>query len=108
MLVAVSTNVAIIAGFVASSIVSVVLLAAYHSKPSDGIWRIAYGIGIIVRPSRVTAPSPRLTRLPQLPLSIFVFRMRMVDSSLYRKHAVKGPRFPYKLALMRYWKPLLG
>jgi len=67
MLVAVSTNVAIIAGFVASSIVSVVLLAAYHSKPSDGIWRIAYGIGIIVRPSHLPAPTPQLAPLTAAP-----------------------------------------
>ena len=53
-------------------------------------------------------PHHNSPRSPQLPLSIFVFRMRMVDSSLYRKHAVKGPKFPYKLALIRYWKPLLG
>lgn len=48
MLVAVSTNAAIIAGFVASSIVSIIVVKAYNGHPSDGIWRICFGIGIIV------------------------------------------------------------
>ncbi|KAK7990301.1 glycerophosphoinositol transporter [Apiospora arundinis] len=48
MLVAVSTNAAIISGFVASSIVSLIVIAAYGGKPSDGIWRICFGIGIIL------------------------------------------------------------
>jgi MFS family permease len=48
MLVAVSTNAAIISGFVGSSIVSIIVIAAYGGVPSDGIWRICFGIGIIV------------------------------------------------------------
>lgn len=66
MLVAVSTNAAIISGFVASSIVSLIVIAAYGGQPSDGIWRICFGIGIVVShafhcPTRVslltTSPS---------------------------------------------------
>jgi MFS family permease len=48
LLVAVSTNVAIISGFVGSSIVSLIVIAAYGGKASDGIWRICFGIGIFV------------------------------------------------------------
>lgn len=48
MLVAVATNAAIISGFVASSIVSLIVIAAYKGVPHDGIWRICFGIGIIV------------------------------------------------------------
>lgn len=48
MLVAVSTNAAIISGFVASSIVSLIVIAAYGGEAHDGIWRICFGIGIIV------------------------------------------------------------
>lgn len=52
MLVAVSTNAAIISGFVGSSIVSLIVIAAYNGQASDGIWRICFGIGIFVsRPS---------------------------------------------------------
>jgi MFS family permease len=50
LLVAVSTNVAIISGFVGSSIVSLIVIAAYGGKASDGIWRICFGIGIFVSP----------------------------------------------------------
>ncbi|KAJ5128175.1 hypothetical protein N7448_008954 [Penicillium atrosanguineum] len=89
MLVAVSTNAAIIAGFVASSIVSIIVVKAYNGHPSDGIWRICFGIGII------------------LPLTIFLFRMRLLDSTQYDKHAIQH-KIPYKLALKYYWKPLIG
>lgn len=43
----------------------------------------------------------------QLPLSIFFFRMRLIDSTQYRKHAIQH-KIPYGLALRMYWKPLLG
>lgn len=49
LLVAVATNAAIISGFVGSSIVSLIVIAAYNGKASDGIWRICFGIGIFVR-----------------------------------------------------------
>ncbi|WAO92151.1 MFS domain-containing protein [Fusarium falciforme] len=89
MLVAVATNAAIISGFVGSSIVSLIVIAAYKGEPSDGIWRICFGIGII------------------LPLAIFLFRLRLVDSTQYNKHAIKR-KVPYMLAIKFYWKPLLG
>jgi hypothetical protein len=47
MLVAWSTNVAIISGFVASALTVLVVLAAYGG-PSDGVWRIGFGIGAVV------------------------------------------------------------
>nr|XP_019013164.1 uncharacterized protein I206_02661 [Kwoniella pini CBS 10737]OCF51945.1 hypothetical protein I206_02661 [Kwoniella pini CBS 10737] len=85
-----ATNTAIIAGFVGSAIVFLIVLAAYGGEPTEGVWRICFGIGIV------------------LPLTIFIFRMRMVDSTLYRKHGIARKAFPYKLALRRYWKPLFG
>jgi MFS family permease len=53
LLVAVSTNAAIISGFVGSSIVSLIVLTAYGGEASDGVWRICFGIGIFV-----SIPSP--------------------------------------------------
>ncbi|KAG9524487.1 major facilitator superfamily transporter, partial [Aureobasidium melanogenum] len=88
LLTAISTNCAIILGFVSSSIVSLIVLAAYNGKASDGVWRICFGIGIV------------------LPLTIFFFRMRLLDSKQYQKHAIKK-NYPYKLALRMYWRPLL-
>jgi hypothetical protein len=46
MLVAWSTNVAIISGFIASALTVLVVLAAYDG-PSDGVWRIGFGVGIV-------------------------------------------------------------
>jgi len=64
MLVAVSTNAAIISGFVGSSIVSLIVLRAYNGQPSDGVWRICFGIGIFVSPvSLVGASSDQISSL---------------------------------------------
>lgn len=48
LLVAWSTNVAIISGFVGSALVVLVVLAAYGGRPSDGVWRISFGVGCVV------------------------------------------------------------
>jgi MFS family permease len=62
LLVAVSTNVAIISGFVGSSIVSLIVIAAYGGKASDGVWRICFGIGCVVSsPCEVDTVKPLLT-----------------------------------------------
>ncbi|KAL8401073.1 hypothetical protein RB594_001194 [Gaeumannomyces avenae] len=63
MLMAVSTNAAVISGFVGSSIVSTAVIAAYVDMASDGIWRICFGIGAF------------------LPLAILFFRLRLADSA---------------------------
>ena len=42
-----------------------------------------------------------------LPLSVFYFRIRMLNSVLYRRGAIKR-NVPYKLVLRYYWKNLIG
>lgn len=54
-----------------------------------GVWRICFGLGLV------------------LPVTLFFFRMRMIDSTQYRKHAMKR-KIPYGLVIKRYWKPMLG
>ncbi|KAF9264970.1 MFS general substrate transporter [Marasmius fiardii PR-910] len=88
-LVATSTNASMASGFVASSIVSIIVIAAFNGEPNDAIWRICFGIGIF------------------LPLTIFIWRMRIIDSKQYKKHAIRR-RFPWKLILRRYWKAMIG
>ncbi|KAJ5664783.1 uncharacterized protein N7477_007231 [Penicillium maclennaniae] len=88
-LVAVTTDFAVDLGFVAAGVVALIILACYHQQNSEGVWRIAFGLGIV------------------LPLSICFFRVRMINSTQYRKHAIKS-HYPYKLVLKRYWKPMLG
>jgi MFS family permease len=95
-------------GFVAAGIVALIVLACFHQEVKDGVWRVSFIMGIVVSNS-----CPIWKRLVsdyvifQLPLAVFVFRIRMLNSSQYRKHAIKS-NFPYWLTLKRYWKPMLG
>ncbi|KAG4438161.1 hypothetical protein IFR05_006372 [Cadophora sp. M221] len=89
VLVAMSTDFSIDLGFVGAGIVALIVLACYHNKSAEGVWRICFGLGIV------------------LPLSVFIFRIRMVNSTQYRKHAIKS-KVPYIPALRLYWKPMLG
>ena len=48
ILVAISTDFAIDLGFVGAGIVALIVLACYHNKSSVGVWRICFGLGIVV------------------------------------------------------------
>ncbi|KAF1980975.1 MFS general substrate transporter [Aulographum hederae CBS 113979] len=89
ILVAISTDFAIDFGFVIAGVVALIVLAAYHHNVSEGVWRVSFGLGFV------------------LPVILFFFRIRMIESSQYRKHAIKH-KIPYWLAIKRYWKPMLG
>lgn len=89
ILVALSTNFAIDLGFVGAGIVALIVLAAYNERVSSGVWRVSFGLGLV------------------LPVLLFFFRMRIINSTQYRKHAIKR-RIPYWLALKKYWRPLIG
>ncbi|KAL5358250.1 major facilitator superfamily domain-containing protein [Aspergillus floccosus] len=88
-LVASTTDFAIDLGFVAAGIVALIVLACYHQQVSPGVWRITFGLGLV------------------LPIVICFFRIRMINSTQYKRHAIKS-QYPYKLVLKRYWKPMLG
>lgn len=89
ILVATSTDFAIDLGFVVAGVVALIILACYNQKVSEGVWRVAFGLGVA------------------LPLTVFFFRIRMINSTQYRKHAIKKD-IPYLLALRRYWRPMIG
>lgn len=89
MLVAVATDFAIDFGFVIAGVIALIVLACYHEKVSEGVWRVSFGLGFV------------------LPVALLFFRLRLVESSQYRKHAIKQ-NIPYLLVLKRYWKPMLG
>ncbi|KAF7178259.1 hypothetical protein CNMCM7691_006934 [Aspergillus felis] len=76
-------------GFVAAGIVSLIVLACFQQEVKGGVWRVSFIIGVV------------------LPIVIFFLRIRMADSTQYRKHAIKS-KYPYMLVLKRYWKPMLG
>lgn len=89
ILVALSTDFSIDLGFVFAGVVALIVLKAYDDRTSVGVWRICFGLGIV------------------LPIVLLFFRLRMIDSTQYRKHAMKR-KIPYGLVLKRYWKPMLG
>lgn len=74
----------------------VLKITGYHDqKNATGfrdlgiIWRVVFGFGAL------------------FPLIIFYFRMLVLNSSLYRKTAMRK-KVPYMLALRKYWPRLLG
>ncbi|WPH04629.1 Hypothetical protein R9X50_00752200 [Acrodontium crateriforme] len=89
ILVALATDFAIDLGFVVAGIIALIVLAAYNQRISEGVWRVCFGLGFV------------------LPFVLFFFRIRMIESTQYRKHAIKK-QIPYLLILKRYWKPMLG
>lgn len=72
----------------AVSIFLIVLAACGYSHYST-VWRVCFGIGCI------------------WPLSVFYFRLKMLNSKLYRRGAIKR-RVPYALVLKYNWKNLIG
>lgn len=76
-------------GFILSGVVAVCVIAAYGGHVSDGVWRISFGLGLV------------------LPVSVLFFRLRLVNSTQYQKHAMKQ-HIPYVLVVKRYWRPILG
>ncbi|CAG8921098.1 unnamed protein product [Penicillium salamii] len=72
----------------AVSIFLIVLMACHQSHYST-VWRVCFGIGCI------------------WPLMVFYFRIRMLNSVLYRRGAIKR-HVPYMLVLRYYWRSLIG
>lgn len=63
--------------------------SALDARRLDIVWRVCYGFGAL------------------LPLSVFYFRWRILNSKLYRTSAIRS-NVPYWLAIKRYWPRLLG
>jgi MFS family permease len=51
ILVALATDFAIDLGFVVAGVVALIVLACYHNRTSEGVWRICFGLGIVVSSS---------------------------------------------------------
>ncbi|GAA5841554.1 hypothetical protein JCM3766R1_003985 [Sporobolomyces carnicolor] len=77
-------------GVFASSLYLIVFQAAGGLNANlSTVWRTVFGISV----------------LP--PLAVFIFRLRMLNSQLYRKGAIQS-RVPYNLVFKYYWKSLIG
>lgn len=77
-------------GVFASSLYLIVFQAAGGLNANlSTVWRTVFGISV----------------LP--PLVVFIFRLRMLNSQLYRKGAIQS-RVPYLLVVRYYWRSLIG
>lgn len=56
----------------------------------DIVWRASFALGLVP------------------PLVIFWFRLKMAVSTAYRKSALRKQRTPVRLALKRYYRPMIG
>jgi hypothetical protein len=66
-----------------------IVFSACKQAHYSTVWRVCFGIGCL------------------LPPSVFYFRIKMLNSTLYRRGAIKR-KVPYVLLLRYYWKSLIG
>ncbi|KAF2769141.1 MFS phospholipid transporter-like protein [Teratosphaeria nubilosa] len=83
------TNLPLSLGGPVAVIIFLIVLSAAGSKHLSTVWRTCMGIGVI------------------FPLSVFYLRMKMLNSKLYRRGAIKR-RVPYPLVIKYYWRSLIG
>ncbi|KAH7175640.1 major facilitator superfamily domain-containing protein [Dactylonectria macrodidyma] len=79
-------------GYVWGGLVPLLLLLCVGQKEDKYgiVWRTSFALGAVP------------------PLAIFWFRLRMAVATAYRKSSMRKQRVPYKLALKRYYRPLIG
>ncbi|KJR82000.1 uncharacterized protein SPSK_03293 [Sporothrix schenckii 1099-18] len=83
------TNLPLSFGGPLAIIVFLIVLSAAGMSHLSTVWRVCMGIGVV------------------FPLSVFYFRLKMLNSKLYRRGAIKR-RVPYRLIVRYYWKTLIG
>ena len=83
------TNLPLSFGGPFACIVFLIVFAACSESHYSTVWRVCFGIGCI------------------WPLTVFYFRLKMLNSKLYRRGAIKKA-VPYKTVLSYYWKNLIG
>ncbi|MCJ1282393.1 Plasma membrane permease, mediates uptake of glycerophosphoinositol and glycerophosphocholine [Xylographa opegraphella] len=83
------TNLPLSFGGPLAVIVFLIVISAAGQNHLSTVWRVCFGIGCL------------------LPLTVFYFRLRMLNSKLYRRGAIKR-RVPYLLVIRYYWKSLIG
>ncbi|KAI8063464.1 putative metabolite transport protein [Gongronella butleri] len=75
-------------GFLVATIVPVILLAICGEGGLEVVWRLSLGLGLI------------------LPVTVFYFRLKMLNSNAYAKEALTK-KIPYWIILKHYWPKLL-
>ncbi|KAH8647161.1 major facilitator superfamily domain-containing protein [Xylariales sp. PMI_506] len=84
-----TTNLPLSFGGPFAVIVFLIVISAAGPTRYSTVWRVCAGIGCLI------------------PIVIFYFRMKMLNSKLYRRGAIKK-NVPYGLVLRYYWKDLIG
>lgn len=79
-----STNSMIDLGFVAATLVALILYQIFGEKHLVWVWRLTLGLGAIP------------------PLAVLFFRVKMAEPEHYRKGAIKR-HVPWLLVLKKYW-----
>ncbi|KAL1923138.1 uncharacterized protein VTP21DRAFT_9514 [Calcarisporiella thermophila] len=82
------TNFVIDLGYVVSAFVPLILLAIFGEQQLEPNWRLCLGLGVVP------------------PLSVLWFRLKMSDTTRFRKSSLKR-KVPYWLIIKRYWPRLL-
>ena len=83
------TNLPLAFGNPFAVMVFLIVISAAGSNHLSTVWRTCFGIGCL------------------WPLTVFYFRVKMLNSKLYRRGAIKRS-VPYGLVLRYYWKSLIG
>ncbi|ETS80877.1 metabolite transport protein GIT1 [Pestalotiopsis fici W106-1] len=83
------TNLPLSFGGPLAVIIFLIVISAAGVTHLSTVWRVCFGIGCII------------------PLVIFYFRIKMLNSKLYRRGAIKK-KVPYLLVFRYYWKDLIG
>ncbi|KAG0201825.1 Plasma membrane permease, mediates uptake of glycerophosphoinositol and glycerophosphocholine [Mortierella sp. GBA30] len=116
LIVVLVTNTVIDFGFVLAALVPLILAAAGCSY--EVIWRASFAFGVLPRKTHdIYVMSIRCydplqfevteNRVFILALSVLYFRLKMTNSELFERNAIKR-NVPYRLIFRRYWKHLLG
>lgn len=83
------TNLPLSFGVPLASSIFLIVLQITTTKHLSTLWRTTFAIGVI------------------FPVTIFYWRVRMVNSKLYRRGAIKR-KVPYLLIARYYWRTLIG
>lgn len=83
------TNLPLAFGVPLATVIFLIVLQATGTYHPSTLWRVCFGIGIV------------------FPLSVFYWRVSMINSELYRRGAIRK-HVPYGLVIRYYWKSLVG
>ncbi|EIM90947.1 metabolite transporter [Stereum hirsutum FP-91666 SS1] len=85
-----ATNTMIDWGFVVGAFVPLVLFWIFGNNHLRAVWRLSLGLGVV--------PA----------VLVFIWRLKMVEPTRFRRDSMKRAKIPYLLIIRRYWVSLLA